>query len=280
MQRDTCGLEQSSIGQFVEVPAGSFIKSRDPRYPEEGAPNKKSVGSFLMQTHEVTNSQFAAFISATGYITDAEQTTKTIAGSAHFKSSNDSDTSTWVLDNTATWKTPHGSGSSLKDISNHPVVHVSFKDATAYAEWSGTRLPTELEWEYAASLGLPNIEEATSGAYDADGNPVANTWQGVFPIINAATDGFKGTAPTGCFTQSDIGLYDMIGNVWEWTVTPYSLPSNNTQLETSNSGVTNHVIKGGSFLCADNFCKRYRAAARQPQEIDFSASHIGFRVVK
>jgi formylglycine-generating enzyme required for sulfatase activity len=159
-----------------------------------------------------------------------------------------------------------GADNPNEALPNHPVVHVSLRDALAYAQWAGGRLPTELEWEYAASLGLADIGRPDSGAYDINGVPIANTWQGVFPIIDSGKDGFKGSSPVGCFAPSKIGLYDMIGNVWEWTDTP--------------SGKSTHLIKGGSFLCANNFCKRYRPAARQSQEIDFSTNHIGFRIIK
>ncbi len=173
--------------------------------------------------------------------------------------------SEWALLKDASWKTPEGAGSSINSRASHPVVHVSKRDAEAYARWAGGRLPSEVEWEYVASLGLSNPNDQSSGAY-AEGAPRANTWQGIFPIANLETDGFEGTAPVGCFEADKQGLYDMIGNVWEWTDTPY------TNLT--------HTIKGGSFLCADNFCRRYRPAARQPQETDFSASHIGFRIVR
>jgi len=174
--------------------------------------------------------------------------------------------SLWQLIPGATWRSPSGPGSDLDALLDHPVVHVSQADASAYAQWAGGRLPSEVEWEYAASLGLRSPERPDSGAYTASGDPIANTWQGVFPVIDSAEDGFKGTAPVGCFAPSEIGTYDMIGNVWEWTDTPYA--------------PAQHTLKGGSYLCADNFCRRYRPAARQPQDSDFSTNHIGFRIVK
>jgi formylglycine-generating enzyme required for sulfatase activity len=172
----------------------------------------------------------------------------------------------WTLLKGATWRKPLGEQHVYVAEPNHPVVHVSLRDALAYAQWAGGRLPTELEWEYAASLGLADPNRPDSGAYDINGAPIANTWQGVFPIIDSGRDGFKGTSPVGCFAPSKMGLYDMLGNVWEWTDTP--------------SSQSTHIIKGGSFLCANNFCKRYRPTARQSQEIDFSTNHIGFRIVK
>ena len=222
-----------------------------------------------MLTHEVTNAEFAAFVDATGYITDAEQgllDKHEGAGSAVFHHPEDPVTEggRWEL-TAATWRAPEGPGSNLTGREHHPVVHVSKRDAEAYAAWAGGRLPSEVEWEYAASLGLPDPENPISGAYDEAG-PRANTWQGIFPMVDLGTDGFSGTAPVGCFAADQHGIHDLIGNVWEWTDTPFS--------------DLTHSVKGGSFLCADNFCQRYRPAARQPQETDFSSNHIGFRIVR
>jgi formylglycine-generating enzyme required for sulfatase activity len=172
----------------------------------------------------------------------------------------------WTLKRGATWRSPGGPGTGIVRRMNDPVVHVSLADAYAYAAWAGGRLPSEEEWEYAATSGLADPADRLSGAMDKDGKPIANFWQGIFPAKNETTDGFAGASPVGCFPSSRVGLYDMIGNVWEWTITPYA-PGRNT-------------IKGGSYLCAENFCARYRSAARQGQEVDFSSNHIGFRVVK
>lgn len=263
-----CGL--NTFGSFVEVPSGEFIKSFDPQEPEEGFPQTLTVSGFKIQKHEVTNAQFAEFVEQTGYVTDAEKNLDTAAGgSAFFALPSLESQGGWALVNGATWRSPEGQGSDIHDRTNHPVVHVSYNDARAYAEWAGVRLPSEVEWEYAARLGLIDPNDSNSGAYQADGTPIANTWQGVFPIANLATDGYKSTSPVGCFSLSKIGLADMIGNVWEWTSTPYRRGSE-----------VNYTIKGGSFLCANNFCKRYRPPARQPHEKDFSTNHIGFRVVK
>ncbi len=265
-----CGLASDQIGQFVTVPEGGFEMGANGIYPEEGPPRTVHVAAFAIQIHEVTNRQFQQFVAETGYVTDAERTSASSdpgGGSGMFKQSSDRDTpGGWMLLRGATWKTPAGPGSDIASRQDQPVVHVSLRDAEAYAKWAGGRLPTEEEWEYAAMLGMPDPADAVSGAYDAEGHPVANTWQGIFPVINEATDGFAEAAPAGCFPASGLGVYDMIGNVWEWTATSY--------------GPRQNMIKGGSFLCAENFCKRYRGAARQGQDIDFSSNHIGFRIVR
>ena len=259
----SCGLSEPAIGQFVTVPGGVLQKGKDAIYPEERPEIDLHVDGFRIQAHEVTNDQFAAFVAATGYVTDAERgviESRPGAGSAVFRDAR------WHLVSGASWKAPDGPGSDIEGKGTLPVIHVSLADAMAYAAWAGGRIPSEEEWEHAARLGLPDPERDTSGAFQEDGKPRANTWQGIFPVANAGDDGFAEIAPVGCFPADRLGLYDMIGNVWEWTDTPFA-PGNNT-------------IKGGSYLCADNFCRRYRPAARHPQEVDFSSNHIGFRIVK
>lgn len=264
-----CALPSFEIGGAVEIPAGKFTKGADAYYPEESPSLDLHVAGFWIQQHEVTNAQFAAFVEATGYVTDAEQGVidgREGAGSAVFLHPDDraADAAPWTLSSTANWRTPDGEVEGLDDRARSPVVHVSKRDAEAYAVWAGGRLPSEVEWEYAAMLGLPDPSDSTSGAFGPNG-PRANTWQGIFPVADTAADGFAGIAPVGCFDADRIGLHDMIGNVWEWTSTPF--------------GPQTHTMKGGSFLCADNFCRRYRPAARHPQETDFSSNHIGFRIV-
>ena len=252
------------------MPEGQFEKGKSPVYPEERPQETLHVGAFQLQAHEVTNDQFAAFVAATGYVTDAERSAEQGgpgAGSAVFRHPEGAlSGNPWALVSGATWRAPEGPGSSIEGEGQIPVVHVSHADAAAYAAWAGGRLPSEVEWEYAASLGLPNPSDQKSGAFDGDMRPVANTWQGMFPMTNTRADGFEGLAPVGCFAPSQIGLFDMIGNAWEWTSTPY------------RDG--QYTIKGGSFLCAPNFCRRYRPAARQPQDTDFSTNHIGFRIAR
>jgi formylglycine-generating enzyme len=266
-----CSLAESDLGRFIAVPEGQFRKGAQALYPEEAPEMTLHVARFEMLAHEVTNAEFARFVEATGHVTTAEQSAAAggpAAGSAVFRMPSDraSPADTWQLVAGATWRAPEGAGSDISARALQPVVHVSLADAEAYAAWAGGRLPTEEEWEYAAALGLPDPADSQSGAYDASGKPVANTWQGIFPLMDQAADGFSGRAPAGCFAPSAIGLYDMLGNVWEWTSTPFQAGA--------------HTIKGGSYLCADNFCRRYRPAARQPQEVDFSSSHIGFRIVR
>lgn len=266
-----CGLEEGQIGAFIDIPAGKFRMGADPVYPEETSEMTLHMQGFRILAHEVTNAEFARFAEVTGYVTDAERRAATggpAAGSAVFLMPADrpGPADTWKLVAGATWRAPEGPGSDLEGRALHPVVHVSLADARAYAAWAGGRLPSEEEWEYAAAIGLPDPDNSASGAYSAAGQPVANTWQGFFPLADSAADGFSGRAPAGCFPPSRIGLYDIIGNVWEWTESPFDEVSN--------------TIKGGSYLCADNFCRRYRPAARHPQERDFSSSHIGFRIIE
>jgi len=260
----SCHFSQSNLGAFVDIPGGGFVQGADPLYAEEGPPRKVFVSPFRLQAHEVTNSQFAAFVEATGYVTDAERN----GGSARFRKSNTPQVflSWWSMDRAATWRTPEGAGSTLAGRSLHPVVHVTIKDARAYAAWAGGRLPTEVEWEHAASLGLFDPKDPESGVRGPGGSARANIWTGTFPTMNSRQDGYEGTAPAGCFKPGLTGAYDMIGNVWEWTETPF------------RPGVPRFTIKGGSYLCSE-YCQRYRVAAREGLEATFSAAHIGFRIL-
>ena len=264
--RAGCPMPADAVGTFIRVRGGGFLKGAGGVYPEEGRPTKVFVSPFLLQAHEVTNDQFAAFVEATGYVTDAERG----GGSARFvRTDTPTDlTSWWRLDEGATWKTPNGAGSNFMGKGRHPVVHVTLDDARAYAAWAGARLPGEVEWELAATLGLFDPDDPESGVRGPDGEPRANTWDGRFPTHNTEVDGYAGIAPVGCFQKSLVGAYDMIGNVWEWTETPFG------------KGTARFTIKGGSYLCSSDHCRRYRAAARQGFEADFSTAHLGFRVVK
>jgi len=261
-----CALTDADLGEFVDIPGGGFVMGVDPVFPEEGPPRKVLVSPFRLQAHEVTNSQFAAFVAETGYVTEAERQ----GGSAQFSDSETPEIflSWWSLDADATWRTPDGAGSDLTGRALHPVVHVSLNDARAYAAWAGARLPTEVEWEYAASLGLFDPMDPSSGIRAPNGAARANIWTGLFPVINSRRDGFAGTAPVGCYEPGVTGAYDMIGNVWEWTDSPFA-PS-----------VPRFTIKGGSYLCSETYCQRYRVAARESLSANFSTTHIGFRLVQ
>jgi len=248
---------------MVLIPAGTFAMG-DTLYPEEGPVREVTVRSFWMDRTEVTNAEFAAFVRATGYVTAAERPDQKGAavfvmpsGSADLSSF----TSWWRYVDGANWRQPGGAGTSIEGRENYPVVAVTLEDAQAFAQWKGRRLPTEEEWERAARAGA-------TAPPDHEQPKAANTWQGIFPVIDTAEDGFPGMSPVGCFQPNAYGLFDMIGNVWEMTSTTYEGQAPKAQ-----------VIKGGSFLCAPNYCRRYRPAARQPQEADLGTSHVGFRTV-
>ena len=257
------------------IKAGQFIMGAHPAYKKEGPPQRLSVAAFNMDATEVTNRQFARFIAATGYVTDAEKPQAGFdeAGGVVFRAPTLTNPSWWHFIVGADWRHPEGPESSIDGRDDEPVVQVSFNDAKAYAAWAGRRLPSEAEWEYAAAAGAETVyiwgEERT-----LDGAEMANTWQGSFPIDNTLADGHAKRAPVGCFPPNDFALYDMIGNVWEWTDSEF------LDAPASLTGDRIYTIKGGSFLCAPNFCRRYRAAARQAQEAGLPTSHIGFRTVK
>jgi formylglycine-generating enzyme required for sulfatase activity len=290
---------------MVFIPGGSFVMGSDQERPEEQFSHTVKVDGFWIDQHEVTNAQFAKFVDATGYKTLAERgldpkTHPTMSGdllspgSMLFIQPTHLDrggnlTQWWQYVKGANWRAPEGPGSSIKGKENHSVVHVAYEDALAYAHWLGRELPTEAQWEYAARGGKYDGED-WSQAYDKEGKPIANTWQGIFPVFNTEEDGYAGIAPVGCFPPNGYGLYDMIGNVWEWTSDWY-VPGHSRDPATNPNGPSllqvrieagmspSKVIKGGSYLCAYNYCSRYRPTARQPQEVDLGAGHIGFRTV-
>lgn len=252
-------------------------------YREEAPERRVQVPSFYISTHEITNDQFSLFVDETGYKTVAEQVPDLsqfpnapdelkLPGSVVFSpeafSKLRTQLSWWTYVPGANWNAPKGPGSSVEGIGNHPVVHIAHADAIAYASWVGGRLPTEAEWEYAARGLNENTVYAWGEDFTPNGQHQANTWQGPFPVANTNDDGFSGSAPVGCYTPNGFGLYDMIGNVWEWTADPYAPQS--TQFGT---------IKGGSYLCSSSFCARFRPSARHSQERTLGTSHIGFRVV-
>ena len=252
---------------------------------DDGPPRLVTVAPFRMDMTEVTNAQYAAFVRATGYRTIAERIPSAgdnpgvpvaalVRGSAVFvppdSVSNLTDISQWwQFVAGADWRHPSGSASDLRGRGAYPVVHIAYPDAVAYASWRGHRLPSEAEWELAARGGLRGKRFAWGDALTPGGEHQANVWEGVFPIFDAGTDGYRGASPVSCFKPNPFGLYDMIGNVWELTVSRYP----------GESAPGSRIIKGGSFLCAPNYCARYRPAARQPGDPTLGASHIGFRTV-
>ncbi|MDB5985018.1 MAG: formylglycine-rating enzyme family protein [Nevskia sp.] len=267
------------------VAGGSFEFGSERGYADERPLMPMRIASFWIDRTEVTNAEFARFVAATGYVTDAERG----AGAVVFQPLDErSDAPAsghwWRLVAGANWRHPDGSASDIGGRAHEPVVDVTFADAGAYARWRGRRLPTEAEWELAAKAGRSNAV-ADQALRDARGKPSANFWQGLFPVQDRAEDGFAGRAPVGCYPANPYGLHDMVGNVWEWTADVYRARREVTaasadELRDIGAPHTNpdrRVIKGGSFLCADNYCVRARAASRQAQEADLPAAHIGFR---
>jgi formylglycine-generating enzyme len=297
------------------IPGGPFKMGSDHHYPEEAPVHPVRVDGFFMDRHPVTNRQFARFVAATKYRTVAERTldraayptlntAQREAGSIvfvkpkHVVSGGDI-RQWWRWKPGAFWRHPEGPGSSVAVRLDHPVVHVAFEDAEAYANWAGKSLPTEAEWEFAAQGGLTDTEYAWGDTMTLNGQIMANTWQGEFPSENLCLDGHERTSPVGSFPQNSYGLFDMIGNVWEWTTdwfterhadapsAPCCIPNNPRSLDAERSydvcqpgvKIPRKVVKGGSFLCAPNYCRRYRPAARHAQMIDSGMSHVGFRCI-
>ena len=287
--------------QMVLIEGGQFRMGDDTAYHEEGPVHRRDVPSFLLSSHEVSNAEFEEFVMTTNYITEAERgwdakkhpwvpEQMRDPGSVVFVSPAKSvemgfgkaspGQSWWRFVRGANWRHPQGPGSDLQGKAHHPVVHISVRDANAYARWRGMRLPSEVEWEYAAQKG--RVKFHPKGSNPPPPNS-ANTWQGAFPHHNSKADGYEGTAPRGCFSANTLGLHDMLGNVWEWTSSQYYPRHRNQAPNTSGkdprqAGVPVQVIKGGSFLCSKDHCARYRPAARQAQETTLGTSHIGMRL--
>jgi formylglycine-generating enzyme len=315
----TSGIDQKPIQGMVLIEGGDFTMGTNDQnsYPSERPAVLRKVASFWMDETEVTNKQFAAFVEATGYVTVAERkpdwedmkqtlppgTPKPdesllVAGSLVFVApdqavSLDDISQWWQWVPGAYWKQPEGPGSDIQGKENHPVVHIALEDAEAYAAWAGKRLPTEAEWEYAAKGGN-NSRFPWGNELTPAGNFKANTFQGEFPHQNISSDGFEGTAPVRSFTPNDYGLYDMIGNVWELTSDWFDAaafmrekamaPALDTTVSKcynpENPYAIEKVIKGGSFLCADDYCINYRPSARRGQDVYSGTSNVGFRCVK
>jgi formylglycine-generating enzyme len=307
--KSTFGRQSASEGRrnvdledaLAYVPAQTAVVGSDAHYPEEGPSKAVTVDSFWIQRHAVTNAEFAQFVEDTGYVTVAERPLDAAdypdapaenlqPGSMVFRRTHGPVdlkhlSQWWVWTPGASWRHPIGPRSSIDKRSDHPVVHVAYEDAETYATWAGLELPTETEWEVAARGGL----EATSYTWGDDaeqpGRRMANYWHGDFPW--RPEPGYGRTAPVGSFPPNAYGLFDMAGNVWEWTSDWYSdtragdacCEAGSYDPRQPQFRVPRKVIKGGSFLCADSYCLRYRPAARRPQMIDTGMSHIGFRCI-
>jgi formylglycine-generating enzyme len=293
------------------VPGGEFLMGSDRFYAEEGPARRVAVDGLWVDEGPVTVAEFARFVAATGHTTEAEIAPDAadypgadpellVPGSLVFRPSDGpvdlrDVRNWWGWVPGATWRSPEGPHSSIEGREDHPVTQVAHRDAAAYAAWAGKDLPTEAEWELAARGGLEGAVYAWGDEFAPSGRMMANTWQGRFPWENLLEDGFAGTSPVGSFPPNGHGLLDVTGNVWEWTSDYFSLPTRGaarpccapsnprvTSAEgTTVPGETNprRVIKGGSHLCAPNYCLRYRPAARQSETVETSTTHIGFRCV-
>ena len=309
------GQAQSVEPDLIWIEGRTFTMGSDHHYPEEAPAHPVSVDGYWIERIPVTNRKFMEFVKATGHITLAEKAPEAKdypgakpgmlrAGSLVFKmpkTINGPDISQWwTFKFGATWRRPLGGLSDLRGKLDHPVVHVAFSDAKAYADWAGLELPTEAEWECAARGGLEKVEYAWGDEMTPGGRVMANTWSGTFPTQSSKPVGQERTTPVGTFPQNGYGLHDMIGNVWEWTTDYWSsshpepakhsccIPQNprgsdevsSYDASQPNIKIARRVLKGGSHLCAPNYCRRYRPAARHAEAEDTSTSHVGFRCVR
>lgn len=308
--------EPERTDDMVWIPGGVFLMGSNNHYPEEAPVHRARVDGFWTDRTPVTNRQFKRFVLATGHKTCAEISPDPgdypgalphmlYAGSlvfVHPRSTFDMRdwSQWWTFMKDADWRHPYGPKSNIDLLDDHPVVHVAYSDAHAYAKWAGKDLPTEAEWEFAARGGLDGAEFAWGEQFTPGGVHMANTWQGEFPLHNHHEDGYERTSPVLAFPPNGYGLHDMIGNVWEWTSDWYApkheadapkaccIPENprGAREEGSydprlpNIRIPRKVLKGGSHLCAPNYCRRYRPAARHAEPIDTSTSHVGFRCVR
>ncbi len=297
------------------IPGRTFAMGSEDFYPEERPVHQVAVDGFWMDEHPVTAAEFRRFVRATKYVTVAERPLDPaeypdalpellVPGGLVFRASAgpvplDDIRNWWEYTPGASWKRPGGPGTTINGRDHHPVVQVACEDAEAYAAWAGKELPTEAEWELAARGGLEGAAFAWGDEHMPEGKPLANTWQGEFPWQNLKLDGFEGTSPVGSFPPNGYGLFDMTGNVWEWTADWYvpkrrgrsraraACPPTRRSRHRDESyllgqpgeNIPRRVIKGGSHLCAPNYCLRYRPAARQAQMVDTSTAHLGFRCI-
>lgn len=303
----------NQLSDMVWIPGGTFWMGSDDHYPEEAPRHEMTVGAFLMDTHPVTNEQFAEFVEATGHVTPAEKRPEPLycpggsvemlyPGSFVFLPPDRAVPpgvwqDWWRLIEGANWRHPYGPTSSITTIGDHPVVHVAYDDAAAYARWANKALPNEAEWEFAACGGHSRRHYAWGDELEPSGRIMAKYWRGEFPYENLALRGQERTSGVKSFPPNDYGLYDMIGNVWEWTCDRYGssqevstvksccdhkalrAPDAHGGREPFREMIARKVLKGGSHLCAENYCRRYRPAARHPQPVDMTTSHVGFRCI-
>jgi formylglycine-generating enzyme len=304
----------SNTEGMVRIPGGTFRMGSENHYPEEAPVHSVTVSDFWIDAQPVTNRQFKEFVNAT-HVTFAEIPPDPkdypgalphmlLAGSLVFTPADHPvdlrDWSQWwTFLKGANWRRPYGPKSNIKGLDDHPVVHIAYADALAYAKWAGMDLPTEAEWEFAARGGLKNTEFAWGNEFMPDNCQMANTWQGDFPLQKKSPGGHERTSPVKSYPSNGYGLYDMIGNVWEWTTDWFSpkhaadapkaccIPENprggpevdSYDPRQPSIKIPRKVLKGGSHLCAPNYCRRYRPAARHAQPVDTSTSHVGFRCV-
>jgi formylglycine-generating enzyme len=306
------------LDRMVFIPGGQFLMGSEKFYPEEKPVRRVVVDGFYMDKYAVTNEDYRQFVDNTGYVTVAERPLNAAdypganpemlaPGALVFRKSNGpvdlkNYFNWWQWVPGACWRNPSGPGSALNGREKHPVVHIAYEDAEAFAHWAGKELPSEAQWEYAARGGLDG-KHFTWGDVDVQlQSPMANTWQGIFPYQNLLIDQYEGTSPVGSFAPNNYGLYDMAGNVWEWTSDWYVAHLDESANKVKTCCTTNinprvisneqsfdpcqpkikiprKTVKGGSYLCAPNYCLRYRPAARQPQMIDTGMAHIGFRCI-
>ncbi len=282
---------------MILIQGGKFRMGSDAGLMDEQPIHEVTISAFLIDEHEVSNAQFSEFVKATGYVTTAEikpdpkdfpgvPAANLVPGAGVFVESKG-----WTYKPGASWRKPEGEGSSIQKKMDHPVVQVSWDDATAYAKWAGKRLPTEAEWEFVARYKNGDKEFLWGDNDISETKPQANIWQGEFPVKNSNADGFRTTAPIKSFPPSPAGSYDMAGNVWEWTDDWYR-PDSHAQCEPTNPkgpkdsvdpeepGVMKKVIRGGSFLCSLTGCRGYRPSARMKSSPDTGLMHLGFRCVK
>jgi formylglycine-generating enzyme len=306
---------QTPPPSMMRIPGGTFRMGSDQHYPEEAPAHRVNVDGFWIDRTPVTNRQFKEFVRATGHKTFAEippdpkdypgaLRQMLYSGSLVFTPPNhpvdlQNWGEWWSFTKRADWRHPYGPKSNISGLGDHPVVHIAYADALAYAGWAGKDLPTEAEWEFAARGGLEGAEFAWGDELTPRGRHLANTWQGNFPHENLCSDAFARTSPVTAFPVNGYGVHDMIGNVWEWTTDWWSakhapdapkaccIPENplggrerdSFDQRQPNIKIPRKVLKGGSHLCAPNYCRRYRPAARHAQPIDTSTSHVGFRCV-